>query len=102
MSVTVEVEIRGKRRVWAAQDLPLSVGGASCHLALPELAAESVAAFLGEDADELFIQPCRDAGVPITCNGVRLSASRWLASGDEVGIGRHRLRCETSGGSPAK
>ena len=32
----------------------------------------------------------------MTCNGVPLTASRWLGDRDEVGVGSHRLRCEVS------
>jgi len=33
----------------------------------------------------------------VTCNGVPLTASRWLSDGDDVGVGRYRLRCESTG-----
>jgi formylglycine-generating enzyme required for sulfatase activity len=99
MTLVLSVEIGGERRVYTADDLPLSVGGAACHLALAGLSDDGPVAFLGHDRGELFIQPAEDlpTELPVTCNGVPLTASRWLGNRDEVGVGRHRLRCEVSG-----
>jgi formylglycine-generating enzyme required for sulfatase activity len=99
MSIVVSAEIGGERRVYTAEDMPLSIGGAACHLALANLSDDGPVAFLGHDRGELFIQPAEDrsAEAPVTCNGVSLTASRWLGDRDEVGVGSHRLRCEVSG-----
>jgi len=101
MSKVVTIEIEGKRHVCSAEDLPLSVGGAACHVALPGLESDGPVAYLGHDRGELFIQPSEDVVIaaPVTCNGVPLTASRWLGDRDEVGVGRHRLRCEIAGDS---
>jgi formylglycine-generating enzyme required for sulfatase activity len=101
MSIVISVEIGGERRVYTADDLPLSVGGVSCHLALTDLTGEGPVAFLGHDRGELFIQPAEDRSseAPVTCNGVPLTASRWLGDGDEINIGSYRLRCAVSGDS---
>jgi formylglycine-generating enzyme required for sulfatase activity len=101
MSIGISVEIGSERRVYTADDLPLSVGGASCHLALTDLTDKGPAAFLGHDRGELFIQPADDRSreTSVTCNGVPLTASRWLGDQDEIGIGSSRLRCEVSGES---
>jgi len=101
MSLVISVEIGSGRRVFTAGDLPLSVGGASCHLALTEIPDDGAVAYLGHDRGELFIQPAenRSRAVPVTCNGVPLTASRWLGDRDEIGIGGSRLRCEISGDS---
>ncbi|MCW8984481.1 MAG: PEGA domain-containing protein, partial [Thermoanaerobaculales bacterium] len=101
MSIVISVEIGSKRRVYTAEDLPLSVGGASCHLALTEPPDDGAVAYLGHDRGELFIQAAEDRSseVPVACNGVPLTASRWLGDRDEIGIGNHRLRCEISGGA---
>jgi formylglycine-generating enzyme required for sulfatase activity len=98
MSIVFSVEIGNERRVYTADDLPLSLGGAACHLALPGLSDEGPVAFLGHDRGELFIQPSEDRSTaePVTCNGVPLTASRWLGDRDEVGVGSQRLRCEVS------
>ena len=99
MSIVLSVEIGSERRVYAPDDLPLSVGGAACHLALADLSDDGPVAFLGHDRGELFIQPAEDRSTAeaLTCNGVPLSASRWLDDRDELGIGHHRLRCEIEG-----
>jgi hypothetical protein len=101
MSIVISVEIGNERRVYTADDLPLSVGGESCHLALTDLSDDGPVAYLGHDRGELFIQPAEDRSseVPVTCNGVPLTASRWLGDRDEIGVGSFRLRCEVSGGS---
>ena len=98
MNIVVSAEIGKERRVYTADDMPLSIGGAACHLVLADLSDEGPVAFLGHDRGELFIQPAEDrpAGAPVTCNGVPLTASRWLGDRDEVGVGSHRLRCEVS------
>ena len=99
MSIVFSVEIGNERRVYTSDDMPLSVGGAACHLALPGLSDEGPIAYLGQDRGELFIQPAEDpsAEVPVTCNGVPLTASRWLEDRDELGVGSHRLRCKVIG-----
>jgi len=96
MSLVVAVIIGAERRVFAAEDLPLSIGGGACHIALPGLADDGPAAYLSHDRGEAFIQPAEEGATvtPVMCNGVVLTASRWLDDRDEVGIGRLRLRCE--------
>ncbi len=98
MSIVFSFEIGTERRVYTSDDMPLSLGGAACHLALPGLSEEGPVAFLGHDGGELFIQPSEDRSTsePVTCNGIPLAASRWLGDRDEVGVGSHRLRCEIS------
>ena len=95
MSNVVTVEIGERRQVFAADDLPLSIGGSGCHIALPDFNREGPVAYLGHDREELFVQPATDAIPParLTCNGVPLTASRWISNGDELGIGGDRLRC---------
>ena len=99
MSIVLSAEIGNARRTYTSDDMPLSLGGAACHLALPGFAKDGAVAFLGHDRGELFIQPAEDqAGeAPLTCNGVLLTASRWLGDRDEIGVGSHRLRCQVSG-----
>jgi formylglycine-generating enzyme required for sulfatase activity len=99
MSFVLSVEIGDERRVYTSDDMPLSVGGADCHLALPGLSDEGPVAFLGHDRGELFIQPHEERPTtdPVICNGIHVTASRWLGDRDEIGVGRHRLRCEVSG-----
>jgi len=99
MSIVVAVEIGNERHVFSAEDLPLSVGGAACHVSLPGLPDEGPVAYLGHDRGELFIQPAENVvtAAPVTCNGVPLTASRWLGNRDEVGVGRHRLLYEITG-----
>ena len=98
MSLVVTVETGSGRRVYSADDLPLSVGGTACHVTLHDLPDTGPLAYLGHDRGELFIQPSDEPSVAeLTCNGVPLTASRWLGDRDEIGIGRHRLRCEIRG-----
>jgi len=99
MSVVLSVEIGNERRVYSSDDMPLSVGGTACHLAVAGLSDGGPVAFLGHDRGELFIQPAeeRSTAEAVTCNGVPLTASRWLGNGDEIGVGSQRLRFEVSG-----
>ena len=101
MSTTITVESGGDRRVFTAADLPLSVGGSGCHVPFGGPRIDGPIAFFGHDGGELFIQPAEgpDIKQPMTCNGVRLTASRWLGDGDELAIGDHRMKCEISGTS---
>jgi len=99
MSIVVAVVIGAEHHVFAAEDLPLSVGGAYCHIALPGLTDDGPEAYLGHDRGEVFIQPAEEGATTtlVTCNGVVLTASRWLGDRDEIGVGGHRLLCEITG-----
>jgi formylglycine-generating enzyme required for sulfatase activity len=100
VSIVITAEIGSLRRIYGVDDLPLSVGGAACHLALHGLPDGGPMAYLGQDRGELFIQPSDEASAAgLSCNGVPLTASRWLGDRDEIGIGRHRLRFEIAGDS---
>jgi len=99
MSIVLTIEIGEERQVFSGEDLPLSVGGSACHVVLPGLSDDGPVAYLGQEGGELFIQPAENVvtATPVTCNGVPLTASRWLSDGDDVGVGRYRLRCESTG-----
>ena len=99
MSILVTIEVGKERHVYSGEDLPLSVGGAACHVVLPGIEDDGPVAYLGQERGELFIQPSEDVvtAAPMTCNGVPLTASRWLGDSDEIGVGRHRLRCKITG-----
>jgi formylglycine-generating enzyme required for sulfatase activity len=101
MSTAITVESGGDRQVFTAADLPLSVGGTGCHVPFGGPRVDGPVAFLGHDNGEVFIQPRElpHDTPPVTCNGVPLTASRWLGDGDELAIGDHRMRCEISGTS---
>ena len=94
---TISVEWSHENRVFVADDLPLSVGGKGCHVPIPGLVDEGPVAFLGHEAGDLFIQAAGDSGRPvaINCNGIPLTASRWLADADELTIGTARIRCQS-------
>ena len=63
------------RRIFAADDLPLSIGGATCHVAVPDSPDEGPVAYLGRDGSDFFIQPSDEAARAgaISCNGVRIN-----------------------------
>jgi len=96
---TVSVISGRERRVFVADDLPLSVGGATCHVPVPGLESEDPVAYLGHERGEIFIQPAaaESGTAAITCNGVPLTASRWIIGGDELTIGAARIRCIAEG-----
>ncbi len=94
------VVVNGDRRsVFASEDLPLSVGGETCHIVIPECREEGPVAYLGRDGSDFFIQPEEEAARSgaITCNGVRVNTSRWIINGDEVAVGTVRLQCSLEG-----
>jgi formylglycine-generating enzyme required for sulfatase activity len=92
--------VRGQdRRLFVEDELPLSLGGAACHVPVPGLESEDPVAYLGHELGDVFIQPAESGAqaVSITCNGVPLTASRWIVGGDELTIGTIRIRCQAEG-----
>jgi len=96
---TISVVRGHQRRLFAEDELPFSVGGAACHVSLPGLGSEDPVAFFGHELGDIFIQPAEggEHPIPITCNGVPLTASRWIVGGDELTIGAVRVRCRAEG-----
>ena len=88
-----------RRRVFSAEDLPLSIGGTECHIAVTGLEDEEIVGYLGLDGNDFFVQPTSEP-IPsaISCNGLPLNTSRWIAGGDELTIGTARLRFEHASG----
>jgi formylglycine-generating enzyme required for sulfatase activity len=88
------LDLEDRQRVFAADDFPLSVGGPQPHIPLGGFVHEGPVAYLGQDRGDIFIQPA--AGSPDTpavfCNGVSLTASRWLETGDRITVGPVRFR----------
>lgn len=70
---------------------PVSIGGAGCDLTVRGPADGVVAAHLGVADDAVFIQPATDSTTEIHCNGVPLTASRWIDDGDRLTIGSTKL-----------
>ncbi len=90
---TLTVVLEGRRLVFEAGDFPLGVGGDRPHIPLGGESAGGPVAHLGQDHGDIFIQP---AGTPpdavaMSCNGVPLTASKWLQDGDRITIGTTRL-----------
>jgi hypothetical protein len=79
-------DVHGERRL-GEQDLPLSIGGAEQGgIVLPGLPDADVVAHIGLDAGHAFIQPAQ-TDAQLFHNHERLTASKWLKSGDRVEIG---------------
>jgi len=70
---------------------PISIGGAVSRLPIDGLTDDEVVAHLGLDDGAVFVQPADDKTTPIHCNGVVLTASRWLKDGDRLAVGSSRL-----------
>lgn len=81
-------EALGERR-FAAADFPLAFGGTGSLVVLAGRPA-GTEAWIGVHEDQLFVQPAEDAQV--LHNGVRVTRSTWLKSGDVVNLGAARLR----------
>ena len=77
--------------VFGADDWPISVGGAGSRLPIDGVDDDTIVAHLGLDDGAAFVQPTADAAVPVHCNGVVLTASRWLEDGDRLAVASSRL-----------
>lgn len=78
----------GERRFIAA-DFPLGFGGVGSVVVLAGRPA-GAEAWIGVHEDQLFVQPAEDAEV--LHNGLQVTRSTWLKSGDVVNLGAARLR----------
>ncbi|AMN45672.1 hypothetical protein ACG33_00830 [Steroidobacter denitrificans] len=87
MSGLIVREALGERR-FATADFPISVGGPGSTI-LVGGCLPGVHAYIGLHEEQLFVQPAEDAEVLL--NGLRLTSSSWLRSGDVVNLGPSRL-----------
>jgi len=74
-----------------ADDWPISIGGAGSRLPVDDLSDDEIVAYLGLADGAVFVQPDAEATAHIHCNGVVLTASRWLEDGDRLAVGSSRL-----------
>ena len=97
MRASILVGWGDERRVFRAEDFPLSVGGSGCDIEIPGLAGDKPLAYLGHEQGEIYIQPAEsdDGADTVICNGITLVASRWLGDGDDLGLGGARISCRT-------
>ncbi len=72
-------------------DWPISIGGAGSRLPIDGLDDDRIAAHLGLADGAVFVQPTADATASVHCNGVVLTASRWLEDGDLLTVASSRL-----------
>jgi len=95
---TLTVEFGDRRLIYADGDFPLSLGGPRPHVPLAGAGSSAPLAHLGLDEGDIFIQPSGAAldDSKITCNGVPVTASRWLADGDLIATGNTRIRFQSA------
>ncbi len=98
---TLTVVLGGRHLRFEAKDFPLSLGGPRPHIPLAQSDTSEPAAHFGLDHGQIFIQP---AGSPheaakITCNGVPLTASRWLEDGDLITFEAITIRVASAPGT---
>jgi formylglycine-generating enzyme required for sulfatase activity len=93
----VIIERDGGRQTVAVDRLPLSIGGESCDLEVSGLAFDDAAAYIGHQEGDFYLQPAHDNPRGLTVNGVPLTASRWLAEGDQLALSSTRIRCGVEG-----
>jgi len=86
-------EALGERR-FAAADFPLTVGGSGSLIVLAGR-PEGAEGYLGIHEDQLFVQPAENAEV--LHNGLPITRSTWLHSGDVLNFGAARLRISHAG-----
>jgi formylglycine-generating enzyme required for sulfatase activity len=76
--------------------MPLALGGMAADIPLPGVARAEASAHIGVADGRLFVKPV-ESGEPLTCNGARLTASRWLEAGDVLGVGTTRVEVRVDG-----
>lgn len=79
-----------------ALEFPVALGGSASGL--PGL--DTTVGWLGLDGGEVFVQPV-DPPAGLACNGIPLSASRWLRDGDVLRAGALRLTFHSGPVGPA-
>ncbi len=91
MSPAIVVHDASGTRRFGEADLPLRIGtGPAAAIRLPGAVADQSHALMGLLDGRPFLQP---TGTQVTVNEVPLTGTRWLADGDEIGIGSARIRC---------
>jgi len=79
-------------------DLPLKIGtGPAAALRLPGPVSELEYALIGVLDGRPFLQLTSPA-LPVLLNGDPVAGTRWLADGDEIGIGSAQIRCGVADG----
>jgi formylglycine-generating enzyme required for sulfatase activity len=76
---------------------PVALGGDG--IALPGWDGREAVGWLGLDGADVFVQPADPLGA-LSCNGVALTASRWLRDGDTLRAGAARLTFRTTPAGP--
>lgn len=80
-------------------DLPLRIGtGPAAALRLPGPVSAVSYALIGVLDDRPFLQ-LTSATTPVLVNDAPVTGTRWLADGDEIGIGSARIRCALAAGA---
>lgn len=99
MSPAIVVHDASGTRRFGETDLPLRIGtGPAAAIRLPGPVADQSHALLGLLDGRPFLQPTglQPTGTALVLNEVPLTGTRWLADGDEIGIGSARIRCAFS------
>jgi len=91
MTTSVLLIDGGEPRGLTADAWPLSIGGAGCDIRIDGPVEHQAVAHLGLADGAVFIQPALDSPVAVHCNGIALTASRWLDDGDRLAVGLSRL-----------
>ena len=95
---TLTVELGDRKLSFDDGDFPLSLGGARPHVPLVGAGSSAPLAHFGLDEGDIFIQPsgaARDTA-KITCNGIPVTASRWLEDGDLITTGSTLIRFQSA------
>ena len=96
LSLQVTIRDAGGRRSASEADLPLRIGtGPGAALRLPGPVSDLSYALVGVLDGRPFLQLTATA-TPVLVNGEVLTGTRWLADGDDIGIGSARIRCGVS------
>jgi formylglycine-generating enzyme required for sulfatase activity len=87
----------GGTKTLGADELPLQIGSSpAADLRLPGAVTEKAVALIGALDERPFLQAVDDAE-PVSVNGTRLTATRWLEDGDVIAIKDARIACALDG-----
>jgi len=94
LTAPIRIEDSTGSRNFEPGRFPLSLGGPSADVALPDCQAAEPLAWLGLSDGDIYVQTAEGAE-PVVCNGTPISASHWLRGGDVVRVGTAWLRIES-------
>ncbi|MEQ1801997.1 MAG: PEGA domain-containing protein [Gammaproteobacteria bacterium] len=99
LNLQITIRDAGGIRAAGTGDLPLRIGtGPAAALRVPGPVSDAGYALVGVLDGRPFLQVTGTA-TPVLVNGEAVTGTRWLADGDEIGVGSARIRCAAGAGT---